>query len=177
MGQKLGKGSYAEAAVPFVNLSSRGLETLWTAFNDIADGFGLNVHEVQAILEQLHAELGEPKAKLASLAAALFTVLDTDSNGLIDAIEMLSALAACSGMSSASTLEFVFSCYDFDGGHTLSVDEIALALTGALAGACKLVNQVRALSCTMRKNRFGKIMLGTISAKHRLTINGQSGNA
>jgi Ca2+-binding EF-hand superfamily protein len=145
MGQKLGKGAYAEAAVPFVNLSARALETLWTAFNDIADGFGLNKHEVQAILEQLQTELGAPKAKLASLAAALFAVLDTDSNGLIDAIEMLSALAACSGMSSASTLEFVFSCYDFDGGHTLSVDEIALALTGALAGACKLVNQVCAL--------------------------------
>jgi hypothetical protein len=152
MGQKLGKGCYVAEAQPFVNLSGRALELLWSAFNDIAAGFGLNAAEWQAICQTLDAELGEPRLKLSKQAAALFAVLDDDQNGLVDAIEALSALAAASGLSAGSALEYIFACYDFDGRRLLTVDEIALALTGAVVEACKLINEVFTSTPLVRGN-------------------------
>lgn len=42
------------------------------------------------------------------------------------------------GMSVTDTLEFVLSCYDFDGTGRLTVDEISLAFKSTVTGMCKL---------------------------------------
>lgn len=64
MGQKHGKAVYDEAARPFVNLSAAAVGTLWETFNDVADGFGINVHEFKAICAELAEELQLNRAKI-----------------------------------------------------------------------------------------------------------------
>lgn len=41
-------------------------------------------------------------------------------------------------MSVTDTLEFVLSCYDFDGTGRLTIDEISLAFKSTVIGMCKL---------------------------------------
>ena len=41
-------------------------------------------------------------------------------------------------MSVTDTLEFVLSCYDFDGTGRLTIDEISLAFKSTVTGMCKL---------------------------------------
>ncbi|CAM9158468.1 unnamed protein product, partial [Scytosiphon promiscuus] len=138
MGQRHGKAVYDSAAKPFLNLSLTAVGTLWETFNDVADGFGINLYEFQAICAELGEELQLNKAKLDKLSTALFNLLDTDKNGLIDAIEFVSAMACASGMGIADTLEFVLNCYDFDGTGRLTIDEISLAFKSTVTGMCKL---------------------------------------
>ncbi|CBJ26175.1 conserved unknown protein [Ectocarpus siliculosus] len=138
MGQRHGKAVYDSAAKPFLNLSLAAVGTLWETFNDVADGFGINLHEFLEICSELGEELQLNRAKLDKLSTALFKLLDTDNNGLIDAIEFVSAMACASGMSVTDTLEFVLNCYDFDGTGRLTIDEISLAFKSTVTGMCKL---------------------------------------
>lgn len=64
MGQRHGKAVYDNAAKPFLNLSLTAVGTLWETFNDVADGFGINLHEFQAICAELGEELQFNKARL-----------------------------------------------------------------------------------------------------------------
>lgn len=64
MGQKHGKAVYAKAATPFLNLSSAAVGTLWETFNDVADGFGINLHEFREICGELGEELQLKRAQL-----------------------------------------------------------------------------------------------------------------
>ena len=73
-------------------------------------------------------------------ANLLFILLDTDKNGLIDALEFSSTVAALSGMKLREILEFVLSIYDFDGSQLLSIDEVTLAFKSLSTGLCKLTN-------------------------------------
>jgi WD40 repeat protein len=141
MGQKAGKAAYADAARPFLNLSPTALAALWDSFNDVADGFGLSSREVQQICAILQDELQLPRCKLDEKASGLMDLLDVDCNGLVDAIEMMSALAVCSGLSPADTVAFIFNCYDFDGSGMHTVDEVALAVKSTAIGVCKLANE------------------------------------
>ena len=43
MGQKIGRARIHDDAVPFCNLPRDDIYELWDRFNDIADGFGLNL--------------------------------------------------------------------------------------------------------------------------------------
>lgn len=61
--------------------------------------------------------------KLNEKAAALFRLLDTDTNDLVDALEFLAAVALLSGMPTRDKLEFILNAYDFDGSQELSIDE------------------------------------------------------
>ncbi|CAM9463991.1 unnamed protein product, partial [Phaeothamnion confervicola] len=141
MGQKQGKALYADEVIPFLNLSRSAIEALWEAFNDVADGFGINAKEAREICAELLEELGVNRIKMDERSDALFVVIDTDANGLVDALELLSSLAAASGMSLGDTLAFVFGCYDFDGSGLLTLDEAALAMRGALTGLCKMAGE------------------------------------
>ena len=71
-------------------------------------------------------------------SSALFLTLDTDNNGLIDALEFFSVISALSGMKKLEIIDFVLTVYDFDGTSTLSMDEVVLALKSASVGLCKL---------------------------------------
>ena len=61
-------------AVPFA-----AIESLWEAFNDVADGFGITLFEFQEICAELAGELGVNRVKMDDKSEALFKVLDNDS--------------------------------------------------------------------------------------------------
>lgn len=64
MGQRHGKAVYDGAAKPFLNLSLAAVGTLWETFNDVADGFGINLHEFREICAELEEELKLNRAQL-----------------------------------------------------------------------------------------------------------------
>lgn len=70
MGQKNGKAVYDEAARPFLNLSFAAIGTLWETFNDVADGFGINLHEFREICSELGEELVFNRAQLDKVDAS-----------------------------------------------------------------------------------------------------------
>jgi WD40 repeat protein/Ca2+-binding EF-hand superfamily protein len=138
MGQLLGKAKLHPVTDPFTNLPRRAISNLWQVFNDIADGFGITRDELQEICADLKDINGVSRIVMIEKSDALFDVLDTDANGFIDALEFLSATAVLSGMRFNEIVEFILTCYDFDGTQMLSVDEVTLALRSTATGLCKL---------------------------------------
>lgn len=138
MGQQIGRATFIPVAGPFSNLSRRAIANLWQAFNDIADGFGVSKDEFTEICCNLKDEWNVSRLAVTGKAAAFFQVLDTDRNGLIDALEFASTVAALSGMRLQEILEFILSIYDFDGSQLLSIDEVTLAFKSLTNGLCKL---------------------------------------
>ena len=141
-GQMVGKADYDPTTRVFVNLSSGAMEALWESFNDVADGFGISLSEMQLICQELTSELEIGRPLLDKQVLAFFAKMDSDENALVDAIEFLATLAMASGMSARDKLEFVFTCFDFDGAGQLSVDEITLAFRCTLMGLCKITGEV-----------------------------------
>lgn len=140
MGQKLGKFGLVLPAEPFSNLSRRSISQVWQNFNDIADGFGISKDEMQEICVSLKDELNVSRLAILEKAGSFFATLDTDNNGLIDALEMISCIAAISGMTLQEIVEFVLSSYDFDGTLGLNTDEVTLALKSVASGLSKVTN-------------------------------------
>ncbi|DBA05060.1 TPA: hypothetical protein N0F65_000748 [Lagenidium giganteum] len=139
MGQLHGKAVYIKAATPFVNASEKDVNKLWEAFNDVAEGFGLTQDEMAEICRALQPTLEiHAKADMDALTAVLFNALDTDENGLVDALEFLGTIAVMSAMTIAQKLTFVYNCYDFNESSQISLDELTLALRSTLTGLCKL---------------------------------------
>ncbi|TYZ67125.1 hypothetical protein PybrP1_010016, partial [[Pythium] brassicae (nom. inval.)] len=94
MGQKHGKAALVAAATPFVNASEKYVNKLWETFNDVAEGFGLSQDEASEVCRALQPALEiHAKAEMDQLTAALFAALDTDENGLVDALEFLGTVA------------------------------------------------------------------------------------
>ena len=77
------------------------------------------------------------KDALDILVERLFQLLDTDENGLIDALEAQVTLAAVSSMSIEEKAEFMFNCFDFDESGRISLDETCLLFRQALSGCAK----------------------------------------
>ena len=140
-GQKVGKANYDSQTRLFVNVSPGAIEALWESFNDVSDGFGISSYEMQVICQELASELEVGIPLLNKKVEELFVRMDSDRNALVDAVEFLAAIAIASGMSFRDKLEFVFTCFDFDGAGQLSIDEITLALQCTLAGSCKLTGE------------------------------------
>jgi Ca2+-binding EF-hand superfamily protein len=138
MGQLLGRPKLSAVVDPFTNLPRRAISNLWQVFNDIADGFGITRDELQEICADLKDVNGVSRVVMIEKSDALFAALDTDHNGFIDALEFLSLIAVLSGMRFNEIVEFVLTCYDFDGTQMLSVDEVTLALRSTATGLCKL---------------------------------------
>ena len=138
MGQKLGKCKLQPAAEPFANLPRKAINHLWQVFNDIADGFGISVDELIEICADLKDEINVSRLSIIEKSTLLFELLDTDKNGLIDALEFMSTLAAISGMRLLEIMEFMLNSYDFDSTGELSVDEVTLALKSVTTGLCKI---------------------------------------
>ena len=121
------------------NLTSEHLLTLGIV-NDVAEGFGINVDEFKEICSVLQASLGHiRKAALERICETLFdSVLDTDHNGLIDALEKLSAITIASGLRRRQVSN-VFNLYDFDESAEVTIDEMTLMLKSTMSGLCTLV--------------------------------------
>lgn len=116
----------------------RSISLLWQVFNDIADGFGITEDEMQEIFCDLAIELNISQTSVKEKAVALFIILDTDRNGLIDALELFGAIAGISGMRLREIFDFLLCCYDFDGIQQLTIDEVTLALKSMSIGLSKI---------------------------------------
>jgi echinoderm microtubule-associated protein-like 6 len=138
MGQQIGKANVVAPMQPFVNLSQDACLRLWEAFHDIAEGFGLQCDEVQEICETLVRDMMCEREELDEMVERLFQVMDSDENGLIDALELMATFAMFSGMSLESKAEFSFNVFDFDESKVMSIDEICLMFKQALCGAAKV---------------------------------------
>ena len=80
MGQRVGKGAFVPEAANFLNLPFDVVMRMWTAFNDIAEGFGLSLEEFTNICTdaRLHDILRCTEKDLTLQCEELFTVFDTD---------------------------------------------------------------------------------------------------
>ena len=92
MGVVLGKASFDASVKPFVNLSSGAVRKLWQSFMLNADGWGVNPSLFLAIAESLKDDL--PIENLAEAASALFKTMDTDTNDIVDGLELLATLVS-----------------------------------------------------------------------------------
>lgn len=88
-----------------VVVSRKGVTLVWRLFNEVADGFGISKEEMEEIMADLKDELNVSRLAMVEKAGGLFSILDTDLNGLIDALELTSCLACISGMRVAEILE------------------------------------------------------------------------
>uniref|UniRef100_H3HDC2 EF-hand domain-containing protein n=1 Tax=Phytophthora ramorum TaxID=164328 RepID=H3HDC2_PHYRM len=146
MGQLQSKAAYLKATTAFLNASERDVNKLWECFNDVAEGFGLNQDELVEICRSMQQTLEiHARSEMDQLSGALFTALDTDENGLVDALEFLGTMAMMSAMPIPQKLtcksqegDIVYNCYDFNETGQLSLDELTLAFKSTLTGLCKL---------------------------------------
>ncbi|CAK9107654.1 Echinoderm microtubule-associated protein-like 6 (EMAP-6) (Echinoderm microtubule-associated protein-like 5-like) [Durusdinium trenchii] len=140
MGQLLGKARLREAARPFVNLDHSAVYLLWESFNDVAEGFGINVDELTEICVALQSTTfaHAPKQVILKTVEMIFVALDTDQNNLVDSLEALVTLCMLSGIELREKAKFCFMCYDFDESGEITVDELTLLLKSCATGLCKL---------------------------------------
>mmetsp|Transcript_8960 Transcript_8960/g.10754 ORF Transcript_8960/g.10754 Transcript_8960/m.10754 type:complete len:2660 (-) Transcript_8960:39-8018(-) len=138
MGQKLGKASFEDAIIPFLNLPAPAINAVWTAFNLTAEGWGLRLDVFAGISKTLASFLGADDPTMQTLSKNLFELLDTDMNGVVDALEFVCTLAMISAMEPRDKVRFVFTVYDFSEKGTLLIDEITLAIKSTVQGLCKV---------------------------------------
>ncbi|OQR90411.1 microtubule-associated protein [Thraustotheca clavata] len=139
MGQLHGKAAFAQAALPFLNVSEKDVNKCWESFNDVAEGFGINKAEMIDICSPLQDSF-EIKAKneMERITGLLFDAMDTDENELVDALEFLGAIAMLSAMTIPQKITFVYNCYDFNESGEITIDELTLSMKSTLTGLCKL---------------------------------------
>ena len=96
------------------------------------------MNELSEIMAELYDELQIAPEMVKLISTHLFKLLDTDENGLVDGLELLSTLAFCSGMKKTEMVEFSLTLYDFNNAAALSFDELVLAMKSACSGMCKV---------------------------------------
>lgn len=141
MGQIYGVPEPLPDFIPFVNLPREAIDSLWLSFNLHGEGWGLSLDDLRNIVDGATFVKENLEIKDNQLIK-LFQCFDTDSNELIDSLELLIALALASGMDLIEKLLFCFSLYDFDHSGELSTDEVSLLLRTAVFGlkkVCKII--------------------------------------
>jgi len=121
MGVVHGRPLLAEGVDPFVNLPREAIESLWTSYNLLGEGWSLGIDDLRNVFSgatYVTDKVGFTDDNLK----ALFTVLDTDKNNLIDALELFTTLAVASGMDTIDKISFVFAAFDLGGRDSLSYD-------------------------------------------------------
>lgn len=96
MGQSLVTPKSSNDVVEFVNLPKEAMESLWTSYNLLGEGWGLSLNEFLSIFNGssfVVSNYGYSEKQLS----ALFKIFDTDVNGLIDALEMFVTIGLISG--------------------------------------------------------------------------------
>ena len=72
-----------------MNLPPGAINALWESFNDVADGFGISLCEMQLICQELTTELESSRSALNKHVQTLFNQIDSDENALVDGICLL----------------------------------------------------------------------------------------
>lgn len=90
------------------------------------------------ILSELCFELNISRTALRDLTQNLFKAIDTDMNGVIDALEVCILLATLSAMRFNEILYYILHVYDFDDTTFLSIDDVILCLKCLSSGLCKI---------------------------------------
>lgn len=95
MGQAFGIPQVNTGMRPFCNLPKEAMQSLWTSYNLLGEGWGLSFAEFKSIFNGAAylMKMGFSDDHLLDL----FNAFDTDANGLVDALEMLITLALASG--------------------------------------------------------------------------------
>jgi hypothetical protein len=95
MGQAFGVPVANVGIAQWANLPKEALQSLWTSYNLLGEGWGLSLAEFKAIFRGAAylMQMGYTDDHLLDL----FNAFDTDANGLVDALEMLVTLALASG--------------------------------------------------------------------------------
>jgi WD40 repeat protein len=138
MGQKIGKASFEEDAKPFLNLPAPAINAVWTKFNLSAEAWGLRTPGFTNICKPLAPFMSLDEAIMDEKALALFKLLDTDMNDIVDALEFMATLAMVSAMEPADKVKFIYTVYDFSESGALLVDEITMAVKSTVEGLCKV---------------------------------------
>jgi len=105
MGQQIGKACFEEDAVPFLNLPGPAVHAVWSQFNLSAESWGLQIVSFLETTAPLGAFLGLEPAAMQERAEKLFELLDTDGNGIVDALEFLATLAMLSALEPADKVK------------------------------------------------------------------------
>lgn len=99
MGQSVSAPKAHHDLASFLNFPKEALDSLWTSYNLLGEGWGLNVDEMMAIFKG--AEFVQSHYQFTDLQLrGLFRAFDTDNNGLIDALELFVTIALTSGKDS-----------------------------------------------------------------------------
>lgn len=96
MGQSVSAPKAHPDLADFLNFPKEALDSLWTSYNLLGEGWGLNVDEMMSIFKGadfVAAHYAFTDAQLKNL----FNAFDTDNNGLIDALELFVTIALSSG--------------------------------------------------------------------------------
>lgn len=96
MGQSISAPKSHPDLVDFLNFPKEALDSLWTSYNLLGEGWGLNADEMISIFRGapfVNDHYGFTDDQLRNM----FNVFDTDNNGLIDALELFVTIALSSG--------------------------------------------------------------------------------
>lgn len=96
MGQTLSNTKPRPDLAVFLNLPKEAIESLWTAYNLLGEGWGLTQDEMIGIFKGADFVANSYSYSDEQLKS-LFQAFDTDQNGLIDALELFVAIALSSG--------------------------------------------------------------------------------
>ena len=117
MGQQFGRPSLHIGVKSFVSLPLCAVEDLVGSYKLLSDGWAITPEAWAAICNRAnlshHIEikgLKEEKSLLEEISMEFFQVLDTDRNGLVDALELLGTISMISGMDPSKKIKYIFGC-------------------------------------------------------------------
>ena len=102
------------------------MNLLWCEIDILAEEFCLPHDEFEEIASCLHSEMCITRSECIQLASRLFNALDTDRNGLVDALEFYGVLLVLSAVRLEEILIALLSAFDFDGTQSLCFDEVMI---------------------------------------------------
>lgn len=137
MGAINGKQVVNDDVKSYTNIPLEGIQSLWTSYTILGEGWGLEYRDLEAIF--MGAEYLKTKLCLTKeMLEKLFKTFDTDDNGLVDALELISSIALCSSMLFNEKITFLLNAYDFNKKGDLSGDELALLIRSIVKGLSKM---------------------------------------
>ncbi len=96
MGQITSNPAPFEALFDFVNLPKEAIMSLWLSYNLYGEGWSLDFDQFHSIFTET-AYLRDNYGYSQEQLRAVFNIFDTDNNGLMDALEMLTTIGIVPG--------------------------------------------------------------------------------